>query len=166
MSARPERDSTQARSTWLSRRFEEDLLMCRAAPYAAGVKIVPGAHPCQHSAMVVGSYRLEAAPAFPPPECTCSLGVCCCWWEIIFNDDPEPAEWKTAVRVHPAAGPRINRDLPPLTMERLRATAAVLGADEATIQAAARNAGLLPAPTVSGDGLIRRLRRALKHIFG
>lgn len=97
------------RRDWMARRFREDLLAYRAAPYAAGVQFIQGAHPCPHAAELAGAYRLDAAPVFPPAACTCTLGACCCRWELIFNDDPAPAAWKTAVHVHPDAGPRIER---------------------------------------------------------
>lgn len=153
------------RRAWVAQRFREDLLSYRAAPYAAGVQIITGAYPCPYAAVVAGAYRLDAAPVFPPAECTCELGSCCCRWEIIFNDDPEPAAWNTAAHVHPDAGPRIEREPYPLTMERLRATGAVLGADEASIQEAARNAGLLPKHSASAPGLIASLVRAVKRLF-
>jgi hypothetical protein len=155
----------EERRAWVAQRFREDLLSYRAAHYAAGVQIIAGAHPCPYAAVVAGAYRIDAAPVFPPADCTCELGSCCCWWEIIFNDDTEPVAWKTAAHVHPDAGPRIDREAEPLTMERLLATGAVLGADEASVQEAARNAGLLPKDSAPAPGLVASIVRAVKRLL-
>lgn len=160
----------ESRNAFSAYRFREDLLDWRGAPFVVGLRVLTGVAPCERAKTLAGAYRLDSAPAFPPPECACSLGSCCCTWEPIFLDDPEPAFWKTPLVLHESAGPPIHRPSVPLTLERLRAMAGMLATivgrevGEDSIRLAACNAGLsMDGPVPRKVGLVDRLRRLLRQ---
>lgn len=138
--------------------YERDLLQYRQAPYAAGIRIEPShSSECTCAVKHSGCYRLEDAPDYPFGACdNYPESGCMCFWTMVFKDD-RVTEWKTPSHRHPKAGGYIERPLPPLTMESLRATGEILGASEAQIQVAAQNAGLLP--VIPEPGVWSKIRR-------
>ena len=157
-------EAMRALRAWWYRR---DLLSYRACKNIKGLQIVaPDGAVCAQAAKYAANYRLRDAPVYPFGPCDLEgFGGCRCTWLAIFEDEARGLVWRWPKERHPCAGPYMERAPEPLTLERLRATGAVLGADEASIQEAARNAGLRPKHSAPAPGLIASLVRAVKRLF-
>ncbi|MFO1319206.1 MAG: hypothetical protein U1F52_06300 [Burkholderiales bacterium] len=64
--------------------FREDLAGWRSIDAVSGVRIASRGEACEHCRSLLGDYRWDTVPAFPPRCCADEYG-CSSWWEPLVE---------------------------------------------------------------------------------